>query len=127
MLAKINADLAKSTGLSAEDIDCMRVCKKSVGEVSMNSCNSKEEGGDALRKEEEKKKKKRSKKKKKSKAKKSVSFGVVSVHEYNRAMGEDGIPVYGGWPLGLGPRILTEYTLLGSVVDFEKKQQQELQ
>uniref|UniRef100_A0A7S4SCU6 Cysteine/serine-rich nuclear protein N-terminal domain-containing protein n=1 Tax=Ditylum brightwellii TaxID=49249 RepID=A0A7S4SCU6_9STRA len=130
MLAKIKADLAKATGLSVEEIDRMRARKKSVGEASMNSCESKEEGGEAcLSKEEEKKKKKkkRKKKKKSNKAKKSVSFGVVSVREYNRAMGEDGVPADGGWPLGLGPRIVSEYTLPGSALDFEKKRQQELQ
>eukprot|EP00957_Ditylum_brightwellii_P005172 394311-Ditylum_brightwellii.AAC.1 len=64
---------------------------------------------------------KKQKKKNKSKAKKSMSFGVVSVHEYNRAMGEDGVPVDGEWVLVLEPRIVTQYTLLGSVIDFEKK------
>eukprot|EP00957_Ditylum_brightwellii_P185517 14124695-Ditylum_brightwellii.AAC.1 len=78
----------------------------------------------AIPQEEEEKE---AEKKKKSKAKKSVIFGVVSVGEYNRAMGEDGVPVDGEWVLGLGPRIVTEYTLPGSVIDFEKRQQQELQ
>eukprot|EP00957_Ditylum_brightwellii_P137025 10448253-Ditylum_brightwellii.AAC.1 len=51
MLEKIKADLAKATGLSVEEIDCMRACKKSVGEASKNSCESEEEGGEALHKE----------------------------------------------------------------------------
>eukprot|EP00957_Ditylum_brightwellii_P042356 3207024-Ditylum_brightwellii.AAC.1 len=70
MLAKIKIDLAKATGLSVEEIDRMRAHKKNVGEASMNSYKSKEEGGEACKSKEEEKKKK------KSKAKKSVNFGV---------------------------------------------------
>ena len=33
ILAKIKADLAKATGLSVEEIDCMRARKKNVGEA----------------------------------------------------------------------------------------------
>eukprot|EP00957_Ditylum_brightwellii_P067980 5161495-Ditylum_brightwellii.AAC.1 len=32
-----------------------------------------------------------------------------------------GVPIDREWVLGLGPRMVTEYTLPGSVIDFEKK------
>lgn len=60
-----------------------------------------------------------------SRSTKKCSFGNVSTREYQRCfMGSDGVPNDGGWPLGLGDKLIYEYNT--SVDTYEDLKQQEL-
>lgn len=60
-----------------------------------------------------------------SRSTKKCSFGNVSTREYQRCfMGSDGVPNDGGWPLGLGDKVIYEYNT--SVDTYEDLKQQEL-
>ena len=48
------------------------------------------------------------------------------MREYERCLGLDGVPLDGGWPLGISPTIAKEYQAASSVDDFEERRQQEL-
>jgi len=75
-------------------------------------------------------KKKRKKKKKQSKSssplivQKKVTFGNIEVREVYRDIHSDGVPMDGGWPLGLGSNIHKEYSI--NVDTFEQQKQIEL-
>lgn len=73
-----------------------------------------------------KKKKKRKRRKKKKSTKKQVSFGGVSVREYERCLGVNGVPLDGGWPLGISPTVVKEYQAASSIDEFEQRRQEEL-
>jgi len=74
-----------------------------------------------------KKKKKRKKRRKKKKTVvKQVSFGDVSVREHERCLGVDGVPLDGGWPLGISPTVVKEYKAAETVDEFEERRQEEL-
>ena len=76
------------------------------------------------------KKKKKKKKKKPSKSssplevQKKVTFGKVKVRELYRDIHSDGVPMDGGWPLGLGSNIHRQYST--NVDTFEQHKQIEL-
>eukprot|EP00957_Ditylum_brightwellii_P056365 4272688-Ditylum_brightwellii.AAC.1 len=42
-------------------------------------------------------------------------------------MGKDGVPINKCWPLRLGSRMIQEYILPGTILDFEDQQQQDPQ
>jgi hypothetical protein len=56
--------------------------------------------------------------------KKQVRFGSVHVREHERCLGLDGVPLEGGWPLGISPTITREYQT--SLNEFEELRQEEL-
>ena len=71
-------------------------------------------------------KKKKRKRRKRKKSKKEFRFGGVHVREYERCLGLDGVPLEGGWPLGISPTIVKEYQAAESVHEFEERRQVEL-
>ncbi|CAB9511109.1 expressed unknown protein [Seminavis robusta] len=103
------------------------------------TCSSSEA---APAKKRKKKKKKKKKKKNKSPAaaactteedttmtetttKKTVSFGSVTAHSFERVLGTDVVPYDGGWPLGLGDVLVGEVEST-PVDDYETTKQERL-
>lgn len=58
------------------------------------------------------------------KLKKSVKFNQVSIREFSRCMGYDGVPSDGSWPLGLSFEVVSE--IEGDIDSFEKRRASEL-
>jgi hypothetical protein len=114
-----------------EDSDDNDNIDNKTEETELNASTELPQSSLALSQKKKKKKKRRCKRqrrnRKSSETEKKhvgVRFGSVHVREHERCLGLDGVPLEGGWPLGISPTITREYE--ATLNEFEEMRQEEL-